>query len=80
MGHTIESCDVVDELEASVRLRRALRVTLKSDRHFVDQASDVVTESGEDWAIFRQHGRVRVRDISFCAPAEPPEPAYRGKL
>jgi hypothetical protein len=44
------------------------------------RACAVVTESGEEWAEFREHGRVRVSDISFCGPAEPPEPSYRGKI
>jgi hypothetical protein len=80
VGHVVERCDIIDELEASARLGRPLAVTLKHGRHFVDQARDVITEGQDEWAVFRSHESVRVADISACGPAEPPEPSYRGKL
>jgi transcriptional antiterminator Rof (Rho-off) len=79
VGHILDRCDLIDVLEESVRLRRKLVVELKGGRQFVDEARDVVTEEHEEWAVFRAHERVRVADISFCGPAEHPEPSYRGK-
>lgn len=80
MSHTVERCDIIDILEESVRMRRSVSVTLRDGRHFVDEARDVVTEEQGEWAVFRAHDRVLVDDISSCAPAQPPEPSYRGKI
>jgi len=79
MGHLLDRCDVLDVLEESARMHRAVLVELKSGRHFVDQVRDVVTDGDGEWAVFRAHDRLRIADISFCGPAEPPEPSYRGK-
>jgi hypothetical protein len=79
MGHILERCDIVDVLEESVRLRRALVVELKGGHRFVDEVRDVVTDDQGEWAVFRDHDRLPVAEISFCGPAEPPEPSYRGK-
>jgi len=70
---------VLDLLEESARLRRDLLVELKGGKRFVDRAREVVANDGQEWAIFRAHGRVPVADISFCGPLTPPEPSYRGK-
>jgi len=80
MGHLLDRCDVLDMLEESTRLKRAMIVELKDGRRFVDEASDVVVDADrEEWAVFRAHEQVPVRHIAFCGPAEPPEPSYRGK-
>ena len=79
MGHLLDRCDVLDVLEESARMHRAVLVKLKGGRHFVDQVREVVTDGDGEWAAFRTHDRVQVADISFCGPAEPPEPSYRGK-
>ena len=80
MSHIVERCDIIDVLEESVRMHRAVDVTLKDGRHFVDEARDVVTEDEGEWAVFRAHDRVLVDDISSCGPAAPPEASYRGKI
>jgi transcriptional antiterminator Rof (Rho-off) len=79
VGHLLDRCDKLDVLEESARLHRSLVVELKGGRRFVDQARDVVTQDREDWALFRAHDPVRVGDITFCGPAQPVEPSYRGK-
>jgi Rho-binding antiterminator len=79
MGHILDRCDISDELEESARLGRELIVELKGGHRFVDRARELVSDDREEWAVFRQHALVRVADISFCAPAHPTEPSYRGK-
>jgi hypothetical protein len=81
MGHLMDRCDVIDVLESSVKLQRAVTVELKNGRKFVDQAKDVVTEpDGPEWVQFRDHDRVIVDDIVFCTPADPPSSSYDAKL
>lgn len=79
MGHILDGCDISDVLEESARLGRRLIVELKGGHRFVDRARELVAENREEWVVFRDHDRVRVADISFCGPADPPEPSYRGK-
>ena len=80
MGHLLDRCDVLDLLEESTRLKRPLVVELKDGSRFVDEARDIVVDDDrEEWAVFHVHEQVRVRHISFCGPASPPEPSYRGK-
>lgn len=60
-----------------------MSVTLTDGQHFVDHVKDVVTEDGEDWAVFKDHARISVDDIRDCASAEPPagdRASYDGKL
>jgi len=73
---------MIDVLEASVKLRRAVTVELKNGHKFVDHAKDVVTEpDGPEWVQFHDHDRVIVDDIVFCAPADPPSSSsYDAKL
>ncbi|HEY7375311.1 MAG TPA: hypothetical protein VIF57_24335 [Polyangia bacterium] len=80
MSHLIDRCDIIDIMEASARTRRAVAVELKEGRHFTDQVRQVNTDDDGEWVVFRQHDRVLVDDISFAAPAEQPEPSYRGKI
>jgi len=79
MGHLLDRGDVLDLLEESVVLSRPLHVQLKGGSAFVDETRFVVSDEGEDWAVFRVHDTVPVSKIAFLAPAEPPEPSYRGK-
>ena len=79
MSHIIERCDVLDVLEESSRLHRAVSVQLKGGQRVVDQARDVVTEADAEWVVFRHHDRVLIDDIASCGPAEPREDSYRGK-
>lgn len=56
-------CDFIDVLEEAVLRRRPVAVRLRSGESFIDQVVDVVTERGDDFAVFRTHPRVRVGDI-----------------
>ncbi len=80
MSHNIERCDFIDMLEESAKMHRTIAVRLRGDAHFSDDVRDVVTEQGEDFAIFRDHGRVPVSDILDCAWPAPRESTYDGKL
>ncbi len=79
MGHRVDRCDFIDMLEESATTHRAVAVELSDGRKFVDQVQDVVTEEGEDYAVFRQHDRVAVGDISDCARATPDSDTYSAK-
>jgi hypothetical protein len=79
VGHMLDRCDVLDVLEESVRLKRPVRVEAKGGLRFVDQVREVTLIDDQEWAVFRDHDRLPVDDISFCARAEPIEPTYRGK-
>jgi hypothetical protein len=77
----MDRCDVIDVLESSVKLQRPVNVELKNGGTFVDRAKDVVTEpGGPEWVQFRDHDRVIVDDIVFCAPVDPPSSSYDSKL
>jgi Rho-binding antiterminator len=80
MSHQVERCDFIDMLEESAKMHRTLAVTLRGDTHFADSVRDIVTESGEDFAIFRDHGRVPVSQILDCVWTSPREETYDGKL
>ena len=66
------SCDFVDVLEEAVLVKKPVAVELRDGTTFIDQVTDVTTESGQDWAVFRSHPRVLVRDIAAATRAEPP--------
>jgi hypothetical protein len=80
MGHILDRCAILDVLEEAVVTRRAVAVELRGDRKFVDGVRDVVTESGEEWALFKDHDRVAVSDIEAVARAEPVEASYDAKI
>jgi hypothetical protein len=80
MSHQVDRCDFIDMLEESAKLHRTLAVTLSGDRRFSDSVRDVVTEEGEDYALFRDHGRVPVREILDCAWTAPRPETYDSKL
>jgi hypothetical protein len=63
-------CDILDVLEESVTTGRTVAVELTGGAHFVDLVRDVVTSGGEDFAEFKQHGRLAVTEISSCTRAE----------
>jgi transcriptional antiterminator Rof (Rho-off) len=56
-------CDFIDVLEEAVLRRRPVSVQLRAGEAFTDQVVDVVTEQGDDFAVFRSHARVPVGDI-----------------
>lgn len=67
-------CDFIDVLEEAVLWRRPVAVQLRAGETFIDQVVDVVTEKGDDFAVFRAHPRVPVGDI-LALTREPPEHA-----
>lgn len=70
----------IDMLEESAKTHRIIVVTLRGAAHFADDVRDVVTEQGEDFALFREHGRVAVTDILDCVWSAPRESTHDGKL
>lgn len=56
-------CSFIDVLEEAVLRRRAVAVQLRAGEAFIDQVTDVVTEDGDDFAVFRSHTRVSVGAI-----------------
>jgi Rho-binding antiterminator len=67
-------CSLIDVLEEAVLVARPVAVRLRSGETFLDTVADVVTEGGDDFAVFRSHGRVAVGQIEALtrAEAEPP--------
>jgi hypothetical protein len=80
MGHQIDRCDYIDMLEESAKMHRPILVRLRGEARFTDVVRDVVTEDGEDYALFRDHGRVPARDVLDCAWAAPRPEGYDSKL
>jgi Rho-binding antiterminator len=80
MSHQVERCDFIDMLEESAKMHRPLAVTLRGETRFSDDVRDVITEEGEDYALFRSHGRVPVSDILDCAWTSPRDETYDRKL
>ena len=66
------SCSFIDVLEEAVLVKRPVAIELRDGTAFIDQVTDVTTESGQDFAVFRSHARVAVRDIAAATRAEPP--------
>jgi hypothetical protein len=64
-------CGFIDVLEEAVLRRRPVTVELRAGERFIDQVTDVVTEKGDDFAVFRTHARVPVGDILAVTRAEP---------
>jgi hypothetical protein len=80
MSHQVERCDFIDMLEESAKMHRPLAVTLRGAARFADSVRDVVTEDGEDYALFRDHGRVAVSEILDCVWTAPRPDSYDAKL
>jgi Rho-binding antiterminator len=80
MGHLVERCDFIDMLEEAAKMHRPIAVTLRGDTHFSDDVRDVVTENGQDFVLFRDHGRVPVTEILDCVWTAPREESYDSKL
>ena len=64
-------CDFIDVLEEAVLRRRPVAVQLRAGEAFIDEVVDVVTEQGDDFAVFRSHARVPVGDILAVTREEP---------
>lgn len=79
MSHKVERCDFIDMLEESAKMHRTIAVKLRGDTRFADSVRDVVTEAGEDYVLFRDHGRVAVSDILDCVWTAPRPATYDPK-
>lgn len=66
----VGQCDFIDVLEESVIRRRPVAVQLRAGETFIDQMMDVVTEAGTNFAVFRSHDRVPVREIVAVSRSE----------
>jgi Rho-binding antiterminator len=66
----VGQCDFIDVLEETVVRRRPVAVQLREGETFIDQMMDVVTEAGIDFAVFRSHDRVPVREIVAVSRSE----------
>ena len=67
-------CSLIDVLEEAVLVRRPMAVELYGGAAFIDEVVDVVTERGDDFAVFRFHDRVAVGDIRAVTRCEPRAP------
>ncbi|MDY7225615.1 hypothetical protein [Hyalangium rubrum] len=67
-------CDFLDVLEEAVLRHRPVAVELRSGETFIDRVVDVVTEQGDDFAVFRSHDRVPVGEVLAVTRAEPSTP------
>lgn len=63
-------CSVIDVLEEAVLVARPVAVWLVDGETFIDQVMDVVTERGDDFAVFRTHPRVPVGQLRALTRAE----------
>jgi hypothetical protein len=57
-------CSFIDVLEEAVLRRKPVAVQLREGLSFIDQVVDVVTENGDDFAVFRSHDRISVGEIA----------------
>jgi hypothetical protein len=80
MGHVMERCDFLDVLEEAAVLGNEVLVDLRNGGQFMDSVREVITEAGEDFAIFENHGRMPLRTIALCRRAHARESSYDAKL
>ena len=80
MGHQLDSCDFMDVLEEAAVGKSSVIIDLRGGGHFTDQVRDVVTENGENIAVFAAQGRVPLSGIANARRAEVPQATYDGKL
>jgi transcriptional antiterminator Rof (Rho-off) len=66
----VGQCDFIDVLEEAVLRRRPVAVQLRAGETFIDQMMDVVTEAGQEFAVFRSHARVPVKEIAAVSRSE----------
>jgi hypothetical protein len=71
MAHNQQTdrCDILDVLEESVTTGRTVAVEVAGGGQFVDLVREVVTTGGEDFAEFKDHGRLPVNDIRSATRA-----------
>ncbi len=75
-----DRCDFLDVLEEAATIHKPVKVELRDGQRFVDHVKTVVTEAGEDFAVFQDHDRVPVTQIAGCEPQSHAPPSYLGKL
>jgi transcriptional antiterminator Rof (Rho-off) len=67
MGHTAKSsevhCDVLDELEAAITRKQAVRVHLEDGSHRMGKPTDLVTRNHEDFLHLENHPPIKVSQI-----------------
>jgi len=80
MSHLVDSCDFIDMLEESAKMHRPIIVTLSGGSRFEDTVRDLVTEDGQDFVLFRDHGRYPARDVLDCVWTAPRSESYDAKL
>ena len=80
MGHIVETCDFVDVLEEAAVLGTEVAIDLRDGGHFTDTVRDVVTEGGQDFALFKKHGRLALHSVANARRAAPRVDSYQGKL
>jgi transcriptional antiterminator Rof (Rho-off) len=64
-------CSFIDVLEEAVLVHRPVAVALRDGTRFIDVVVDVVTENGEDYAVFHNRERVPVTEIAATTRADP---------
>jgi len=77
---TVGRCSFIDVLEEAVLVHRPVAVALRNGVCFIDVVIDVVTENGEDYAVFHSRERVPVTDIAAATRADPHRMARRPAL
>ncbi|HET6147888.1 MAG TPA: hypothetical protein VFH68_10180 [Polyangia bacterium] len=80
MAHIVEKCDFLDVLEEAAVLGTQVVVDLRDGGHFTDNVREVITENGQDFALFKTHGRLAVDALSAARRAAPRIDSYEGKL
>lgn len=74
-------CDFLDVLEEAAHFKRPVQVELRNGERFQAAVLDVVTESGEDYAVFADRERVPVTQIASCRSTMDHDPhSYDEKL
>lgn len=68
MRRLADRCDLLDVLEEAAVTQRPVSIEVRGGPHFDDHVVDVVTEAGEDFVVFRAHGRFPVSEIASGTP------------
>lgn len=65
----VGSCDFLDLLEEAAVRKRPVKIVAKGEE-FEDVVLDVVTENHQDFVVFKEHGRMLVKDVKSATRAE----------
>jgi Rho-binding antiterminator len=79
MGHIVEKCDFIDVLEEAAVLGTEVIIDLRDGEQFTDSVRQVITEDGQDFVLFKSHGRLAVHAVSDARRAAPRVDSYEGK-